>query len=73
MSRLVSGGLLNYSATVRSGEDVLAIEVKMLGVDLTGKPNDMIVSINGYLPKTTSGARAMYNDFTADYRRVGTG
>ena len=64
---------MNYSATATVGADVLNLQVRMNGLTSDGMFNEVLVSINGNLPTNALGATIVFNDYTADYKKVKTG
>lgn len=70
---LLPGGIMNYSATATVGADVLNLQVRMNGLTSDGMFNEVLVSINGNLPTNALGATIVFNDYTADYKKVKTG
>ncbi|XP_067940061.1 nidogen-like [Watersipora subatra] len=68
----ISGGIINYSATIEVGAEILRVEVTMTGV-IDGKVRDLLISVNGDLPANTIGYNIAFTDYTAQYTKVGRG
>lgn len=70
---LCLGGILNYSATITSGEDVVSLRVVFSGLNELNEPNIMMISINGNVPTHAFGHQTEFPDHVADYGRVKKG
>ena len=71
-SALITGGILNYTATIAVDREVLVMRVQMNGVKTDGTPADMIVTLSGNMP-IREGSGFNYEDHTADYTKVRPG
>ncbi|KAF6039100.1 Ndg [Bugula neritina] len=76
----ITGGIMNYSATMDFGSERVRLDVEMSGVtsdgtpqDMQIPPKDMIVRITGTLPVNTVGSQATYKDYVADYTKTQPG